>query len=1033
MTRLPNRLQSIALLILWFTVGPGGLHGVARAEDEPRPEDVDVDTAVKLGIEKLAEAQQFIEDEDILKAVHRIKWAELYLKRAPEDHAEAVYGRGCARVLMGYALSLNGQTKQTMTWYIEASKHFERLTGDKALANLRHAIEKTAEAATSIHAYEQALLSLQNIYQIDLQKKSNNDELVKDLNNIAVILKRLGRLGEADRNLEFAEDLIAKGGVTPDQQARHYLHRGLISNGLQIPRAAVQHFEKSLQLLKSQPDTEIRQSECLIDLANTLRDSGHREDAHKRLQEALKLVRKHPEAKATALSLELQIAINSDEHEKDPKAYIARLQAIEEKVRSIPGTEKIRMVCLMNISTSMKKMGQIDQAIASMNSVLELLPKLVDPYAYSKEIHKNLGILWAIKNKPNIANKHFLKSLSYVISRLVADLPGMIDQSKYISISSSHIPLTESIHTLCFEHPSGDGIQGFQATLWTKALYSEVCRWEQPMLHHALTPEQQSRVAHYQELRRKVSRRALENREGFDDDDTRGTQLTELANELRQVELSLRRDPEVYRKEFRFTHTPARNVVSRLGPGQILLEFVVYDPPSSEFSKDEWPQYGVYVVNGSDGSIRAVSLGPTERIDDAILAYLDTHREQLFRNANDERILRQRGVAIREIVLDPILKSLKGISRIYVAPDGLVGLFPFEVLPVETTRYLVEETQVVYLMTGRDLARKTPAQLGQRPQACWLVGDPSYDASTDQRIAMFQKASPSNMGTAPKSQTVNGDTPREWDRLPNTRSAISSIAAVTRKAKLPTHVLLDASASEESLWQIRSPLMLVLATHGQYLKKPPGSHFRFESVIGEAGRINEDFFETANPLQRSMLILAGANRPKHQVDCYLVDDRLVPKDQMEEDPRPRTPAESIQRELGDGQLTAYEVWDMNLQGTELVVLLACESGLGVTQQGETSPGLRQPKGEGVAGLRQAFMVAGAQSLIMSMWKVSEEDSIQQIVTFFDGWLFGDKTRYEAFYAAQLKALNDARTKHGNTHPFWWAGFVYFGQPTDRGF
>jgi len=227
--------------------------------------------------------------------------------------------------------------------------------------------------------------------------------------------------------------------------------------------------------------------------------------------------------------------------------------------------------------------------------------------------------------------------------------------------------------------------------------------------------------------------------------------------------------------------------------------------------------------------------------------------------------------------------------------------------------------------------------------------------------------------------------------------------------------------------------MLVLATHGQYLKEPPSSRFQFKSVIGEAGRINEDFFETYNPLQWGMLILAGANRPKHQVDCYLVDDRLVPKDQMKEDPRPRTPAESIQRELGDGLLTAYEVWDMNLQDTELVVLLACESGLGVTQHGETALGLRQPKGEGVAGLRQAFMVAGAQSLIMSMWEVPDEDSTQQIVTFFDGWLFGDKTRYEAFYAAQLKALNDARTKRGSTHPFWWAGFVYFGQPTDRGF
>jgi CHAT domain-containing protein len=240
----------------------------------------------------------------------------------------------------------------------------------------------------------------------------------------------------------------------------------------------------------------------------------------------------------------------------------------------------------------------------------------------------------------------------------------------------------------------------------------------------------------------------------------------------------------------------------------------------------------------------------------------------------------------------------------------------------------------------------------------------------------------------------------------------------------------DAAASEESLWRLESPRILVIATHGQFLKNTPTIHFSFQSKGGSGGRINEDFYESANPLQRNMLVLAGANRPRHRVERHLVSGKLRTAEQLKRLSKVPSATESLQRELGDGFLTAYEVWDMNLQGTELVVLLGCESGLGVTQRGETAPGLQQPIGEGVAGLRQSFRVAGARSLIMSMWEVPEEDSIRQIETFVDGWLSENKPRYQAFHAAQRKALKDARKVRGSGHPFWWGGFIYYGQPDD---
>jgi CHAT domain-containing protein len=118
------------------------------------------------------------------------------------------------------------------------------------------------------------------------------------------------------------------------------------------------------------------------------------------------------------------------------------------------------------------------------------------------------------------------------------------------------------------------------------------------------------------------------------------------------------------------------------------------------------------------------------------------------------------------------------------------------------------------------------------------------------------------------------------------------------------------------------------------------------------------------------------------------------------------------------------VTGMNLEGTELVNLTACETGLG-----EVTP-------DGVAGLRQAFLLAGARSLTMSMWEVPAQETGEEVSDFYNRWLGGGsghpqtKSRYEAFRAAQLAALKQAREQHGASHPFYWAGVIYVGDPGD---
>lgn len=127
-----------------------------------------------------------------------------------------------------------------------------------------------------------------------------------------------------------------------------------------------------------------------------------------------------------------------------------------------------------------------------------------------------------------------------------------------------------------------------------------------------------------------------------------------------------------------------------------------------------------------------------------------------------------------------------------------------------------------------------------------------------------------------------------------------------------------------------------------------------------------------------MLVLAGANRRDHRLVHYVVQGKRVTEAVAKQQGVTGPQLALLQREMGDGLLTAYEVIGLDLTGTDLVILTACETGIGVTPGGKEPPGLKQTKGEGVAGLRQAFTIAGARSLIISMWSVPLDPTADQM-------------------------------------------------------
>jgi CHAT domain-containing protein len=177
---------------------------------------------------------------------------------------------------------------------------------------------------------------------------------------------------------------------------------------------------------------------------------------------------------------------------------------------------------------------------------------------------------------------------------------------------------------------------------------------------------------------------------------------------------------------------------------------------------------------------------------------------------------------------------------------------------------------------------------------------------------------------------------------------------------------MQADASEKNLKEAKSPRVLHIATHGFFLPETENTE---EKVFGiEAGKLKE------NPMLRSGLMLAGAEKV-------------------------------IEGSGEDGILTAYEAMNLSLENTEIVVMSACETGLGDVKNGE-----------GVYGLQRAFKVAGANAIIMSLWKVND-DATQELMTLFYKYYAVSGNKQDAFKKAQL----ELKTKFKD--PYYWGAFV----------
>jgi len=327
------------------------------------------------------------------------------------------------------------------------------------------------------------------------------------------------------------------------------------------------------------------------------------------------------------------------------------------------------------------------------------------------------------------------------------------------------------------------------------------------------------------------------------------------------------------------------------------------------------------------------------------------------------------------LIWKPIELHLENIETIYFSPDGLLHKIPFAALGRKDEPLLCETYNLVQLSTTANISAKN--QDLNFKNTLFIGGidyeyTPEIKKQNDTSVAFEGlKSLKFSKGTRSMGTT--------WNYLPGTLDEVNAIGGLLEQKDISSRLLSNKAATEFAFKNFKgqSPSILHIATHG----------FFFENLTKKnpdeiKSQQNSTYVLSQDPLLRSGLILAGANYAwKHGNNPYEDDD---------------------------GILTALEISNLDLSNTDMVILSACETGLGDIDGSE-----------GVYGLQRAFKMAGVDLIMMSLWEVPDEETSEFMTIFYTNWLNGQQVR-TAFRNTQL----EMSTKYKDT-PEKWAAFVLF--------
>ncbi|HEX8698829.1 MAG TPA: CHAT domain-containing tetratricopeptide repeat protein [Myxococcaceae bacterium] len=544
----------------------------------------------------------------------------------------------------------------------------------------------------------------------------------------------------------------------------------------------------------------------------------------------------------------------------------------------------------------------------------------------------------------------------------------------------------ERLYSLLRAHPGNAGVRrlALSAALLLKGRSVEETADISRAVYRSLGAEEHDTFERLRELRTQLAKLSLQG-PGSRPLAAYQQQLKELTEQGDALEADLARRSAPLRA---LTALPspaeiAGRVASALPRDGALVEFIAYADrplvPSPGTPRGQLSGQLRYLalVLMPDATVRSLDLGPAEPIDAAVWRLRDAL-------ANRDATFQTHAQALYQLAFRPLLPLVGKIRRLFLSPDGQLALVPFASLH-DGRQFLVESFDFTYLTSGKDLLPRS--QEKGPADSVVVLADPDFSAPLEERASPLEDASAQAMRSgsverffsAPNAERES----RAWASLPlpGTRREAVAIQRLLPQAQL----FLGPEATKERLLNLATPGILHLATHGFFLEDVPAA--TGSRAVGHFGALGDNprASHPPEPLLRSGLLLAGASA------------------------RTASTAGATRPPPDSALVTALELAGLNLWGTQLVVLSACDTGRGDVKLGQ-----------GIYGLRRALVVAGAETVVMSLWKV-DDDTTSTLMEVYYRHLLAGHGRAIALREAmrQLRATKP--------HPHYWAPFIVLGR------
>jgi len=821
-----------------------------------------------------------------------------------------------------------------------------------SLSNLAITYEDLGNYSEALKINEKVIVQKGKIYP------SDHPSYLQSLNNLGSTYLALGQI---DKALEVGKKVVELCETSFGKQHPKYL---LSLNNLATIYIQLGNYQKAQILLKNitEQSEEIlgdKHPDYLSSLHNLAVAYTFEGNYNKALELNLKVVEikkelfgdQHPDYLISLSTLALIYADLKD-FGKALELYSYVTKSQKEKIGE---NHPDYLASLNNLASTYSGLGNFNKAFQIEIDEIKLTKKILGEYHPDYLIClSNLAITEHYLSNYKSSLNHYLESinkLNHNVNDYFSILPEH-QRGQFWKQYSFTFEIAPFFVEQCLSSQP-DKIQNvYDVALFTKGLLLNTTRDFEELIQEKGTPEA---ITKFEELKllklqiQKLSEQPVDQR--YLDVDS----LQDVA-QVKETELvKLSQEYGDYTRNLKITW---KDVQSRLKEGEVAIEFVEY-PTLSDTVK-----YAALLLKKDWEYPKMIYLFQKDELNNLV----NQSADQIYSNSYV-------GQQIKKLVWEPLKDFVSKGDKVYFSPSGLLHQIAIENLPANDSMTLEEYYPMYRLSSTKELVINKPK--GDNKSSA-LYGGLFYDIDDSIMVAQSSMYNQTNTSAyAMRGYSQDSTLRQGWNYLEGTLTEVDQIGEMMTSGDYQVVKYTGIEGNEESFKALsgRNTGIIHIATHGFFLPIEDTRRNEFmQARLGDqpGGSILSD------PMQRSGLMLAGGNKAWQ--------------------------GEEIPTEIEDGVLTAKEISHLDLRGTDLVVLSACETGLG------------EVSSEGVFGLQRSFKQAGVQSLVMTLWEVNDQATDYFMTEFYKSYLSGKEKR-KSFLEAKKSC------RHKFPEPQYWAGFV----------